>query len=147
MSHDSVMTALEAQLGCYRRLAKLAEAQHEFVQQERTEELLDVLQRRQEELNRITALERQLAPVKKQWGEYAIGLSPEQRTTAEAQLAEARRLLAQITAADRDDALVLQQRKLNVGRELGQTQAARQVNRNYAAAAYGVRRSGTDVQR
>ena len=49
--------------------------------------------------------------------------------------------------ADRNDALVLQQRKLNIGRELGKTQTARVVNRSYAAAAYGTKAPRMDVQR
>ena len=47
----------------------------------------------------------------------------------------------------RNDALVLQQRKLNLGRQINQASAARQVNRNYAAAAYGPRQSKVDVQK
>ena len=35
------------------------------------------------------------------------------------------------------DALLLQQRKLNLGREISQASSARQLNRSYAAAAYG----------
>ncbi|MDB5305421.1 MAG: hypothetical protein JWM97_2970, partial [Phycisphaerales bacterium] len=44
-------------------------------------------------------------------------------------------------------ALVLQQRKLNLGRQINQASAARQVNRNYAASAYGRAPSQMDVQR
>ena len=54
-------------------------------------------------------------------------------------------MLEQITAADRDE-LVLQQRKLNLGRQIGQTDAARQVNRTYAAAAYGRKAPRMDVK-
>jgi hypothetical protein len=70
------------------------------------------------------------------------------RAEAETLLAETRRLLEQITTADRNDALVLQQRKLSLGNEIGKATAARQVNRNYAAAAYGARGGGRmDLQR
>ena len=44
--------------------------------------------------------------------------------------------------------LVLQQQKLNLGTQINQATAARQVNRNYAAAAYGARGGGRmDLQR
>ena len=66
---------------------------------------------------------------------------------AEKLLAEARVLLARITAADRDDAMVLQQRKLNLGRQIKAAATARAVNRNYATAAYGARPSTMDMQR
>ena len=62
-------------------------------------------------------------------------------------LAETRKLLEQITLADRDDAMVLQQRKLNLGKQIGQAAAAKQVNRTYAAAAYGARQGNMDIQR
>ena len=144
---DPILTALEEQVACYRRLARLAEAQHEHVQQSRTEELLDVLTRRQEVLEQIAELERVLSPAKKDWTDFLSGLAMPSRLKAEEHLCETRRLLEQITAADRDDAMVLQQRKLNIGRQINQAASAKQVNRNYAAAAYGARRPALDVQK
>lgn len=147
MGKDPVIQALEQQVDCYRRLAKLAEVQHEHVQREQIEELLEVLGRRQEVLEQITSLERVLAPVKKQWGGYAGKWNGAERARAEAMLSETRVLLEQITTADRNDALVLQQRKINLGQQINQAAAAKQVNRNYAAAAYGARRPSVDFQR
>jgi hypothetical protein len=144
---DSTLAALEEQVTCYRRLAKLAELQHVHVQQGQTEELLEVLQKRQEVLNDIGRLEGVVGPQKKQWGAYLGGLDAGERVRAETSLAETRRLLEEITGADRNDALVLQQRKLNLGRQINQASAAKQVNRNYAAAAYGPRQSRMDVSR
>jgi hypothetical protein len=65
---------------------------------------------------------------------------------AERLMAETRRLLEEITTADRNDALILQQRKLNLGKQISQATAARQVNRNYAVAAYGAKTSRMDVR-
>jgi hypothetical protein len=146
-TQNPILSALEEQVGCYRRLARLAEAQHEHVQQSRTEELLEVLKRRQEVLEQIARLERVLAPARKDWTDYLGGLATSSRLKAEEHLSEARRLLEQITAADRDDAIVLQQRKLNIGRQINQAASAKQANRNYAAAAYGARRPALDVQK
>src|SRR6185503_12781030 len=50
---DPVIAALQEQVTCYQRLAKLAELQHEHVQQSSTEALLDVLARRQEVLDHV----------------------------------------------------------------------------------------------
>jgi hypothetical protein len=147
MVTDAVMLALEEQVECYRRLSKLAAAQHEHVQQSQTEALLEVLGKRQEVLVRIAELERVLGPAKRQWRQCVGRLDPASRARAETMLAETRTLLEQITGADRNDALVLQQRKLELGRQIKQATAARQVNRSYAAAAYGVRPSNMDVQR
>jgi hypothetical protein len=147
MKQNEVIDGLERQVGCYRRLAKLAETQHEFVQQGQTEQLLNVLQSRQEVLDQLAALERQIAPAKQAWQSYLAGLASGERNRAEGLLSETRQLLEEITTADRNDALVLQQRKLNVGRQINQASAARQINRSYAAAAYGSKSRGVDVQR
>ena len=144
---DDVILALEEQVGCYRRLSKLAELQHEFVERGQTEELLEILQKRQGVLTEISRAEAVVAPQKKRWSEYLGGLDAGARHRAETSLSESRRLLEAITAADRNDALVLQQRKLNLGRQINQASAAKQVNRNYAAAAYGPRQSRMDVSR
>ncbi len=143
----SILDDLSSQVSCYRRLAKLAEAQHDHVQQSRTDDLLIVLTRRQEVIDQIFTLEQSIAPAKKQWGEFVAGLTPDDRASAEALLSEAKLLLEQITTSDRADAMILQQRKLNLGKQINQTGAARQVNKTYAAAAYGKRPAGMDVQR
>jgi hypothetical protein len=145
----ATISALTRQVECYQRLAKLAQTQHEHVQQGQVEALLEVLAARQEVLDQITALERDLAPARKRWGEYVQSLDDAARPLAERLLNEMRLLLEQITAADRDDALILQQQKLNVGRQIGQASAARVVGRGYAAAAGAYdrqRQSNMDVQ-
>jgi hypothetical protein len=136
---DPILAALEAQVACYHRLAKLAEQQHELVQQEQTEDLLRLLMLRQAELDQLAAHERVLKPKKEQWSAYVATLSPAMQKHAAALTAETRALLERITAADKNDVLVLQQRKLNLGRQIGQAQAGRTVNRAYAAAAYGTK--------
>ena len=145
---DLILTAMSEQVDCYRRLAKLAEIQHDHVQQGRTEQLLEVLGQRQEVLEQVAAYESMIAPAKQQWVQYLGGLSDASRAEAETLLAESRRLLEQITAADRVDALILNQRKLSLGQQINKASAARQVNRTYAAAAYGARvAGGVDLQR
>ena len=143
---DPIIIALEAQVSCYRRLAKLAELQHVHVQQEQTEALLDVLRTRQGVLDEIAALEQTIAPARQTWATYAQTLSEPMRAKAETLLTATRRLLEDITAADRNDALVLQQRKLNVGKQINKTRSAQVVNRRYAAN-YSVPKSTLDLQR
>ena len=143
---NPIVDALHGQVDCYRRLSKLAELQHEHVQQGRTEQLLDVLGHRQQVLDQLAALERVVAPAKRQWTQFVTTLPTGTRAEAERLLAETRRMLEDITAADSDDVLVLQQRKLNLGRQINQAASARQVNRTYAAAAYGKRVPAMDVQ-
>jgi hypothetical protein len=146
MATDPVITALEDQVTCYRRLAKLAEIQHEHVQNSATDQLLDVLSRRQEVLDQVADLEQIVGPAKRQWSDYLGKLAADQKSSAEGLLAETRRLLEQITTADRNDAMVLQQRKLTLGRQINQATAARTMNRNYATAAYGARKPTMDLR-
>ncbi len=143
---DPIILALGNQVVCYQRLAKLAEAQHDCVQRGQTEQLLDILNRRQEVLDQLAAFERTLAGVKRQWTEYVGRLDRDRREQAETLLAQTRRLLEEITAADRDDAMVLQQRKLNLGRQINKASAAKVVNRKYASSAYGAPRPGMDLK-
>ena len=147
MMYQPVLNALQEQVECYRRLAKLAELQHVHVQQNQTEELLDVLQRRQGVLDQINHHETVIAPAKKRWVDFAATMPADSRERSESLLEEAKRLLQEITAADQNDVLVLQQRKLNIGRQINQTTAAKQVNRTYATAAYGTRNTRMDVSR
>jgi hypothetical protein len=142
--NQNVITALEEQVGCYRRLARLAQVQHEHVRQSQIEQLLHVLHSRQQVLNQLTELETVIAPAKRRWSEFVDEIG-EQRNHAEDLLAETRRLLEEITTSDREDAMVLQQRKLNLGKQINQASAAKRINRNYAAAAYGKRASTMDV--
>jgi len=146
MNDDAILEALQRQVGCYRRLAKLADLQHEHVRQSRTEELLSVLGQRQQVLDQVADLEQAIMPAKRRWNDYLGDLPEPQRTQARGLMAESRRLLEQITSADRNDALVLQQRKIEVGRALRQGAIARQVNRSYAATAYNRRPASMDFQ-
>jgi hypothetical protein len=55
-------------------------------------------------------------------------------------------LLEQITAADKNDVLTLQQQQLNIGRQIGKVAAGRTVNRAYATAAYGAKTPRLNMQ-
>jgi len=147
MANEEVLPSLKRQLDCYQRLGKLANVQHEHVQNSRTEELLTVLSQRQALLEEMALLEKIILPAKRNWKEYVDGLPPDDRAEAESLVSETRRLLEDIAAADRDDTLVLQQRKMNLGRGIGQATAARKFNRAYANAAYGQAKTGLDTQR
>ncbi|HEX4794792.1 MAG TPA: hypothetical protein VH370_13415 [Humisphaera sp.] len=147
MVDDPVILALSEQVACYRKLAKLAELQHRYVQNSQTERLLEILQRRQQLIDQLAAHERTLAPAKRRWPEFTAALSPESRGQAEILLGETRKLLEQITSCDRDDVMALQQQKVGLGRQIRQAAVSRQLNRNYAVAAYGRSAPRLDLQR
>src|SRR5436305_15128608 len=105
MVDDPVILALSEQVACYRKLAKLAELQHRYVQNSQTERLLEILQRRQQLIDQLAAHERTIGPAKRRWPEFTAGLSPESRGQAEILLGETRKLLEQITSCDRDEVI------------------------------------------
>jgi hypothetical protein len=145
-NETAVLDALTEQVSCYQRLAKLARIQHEHIQQSQTDALLEVLKSRQEVLDEIGRLERTVAPIKQSWNEFSRTLVEPNRGRAEALVTEARELLREITECDRNDVLVLQQRTLNLGKQINQATAARKVNTKYATAAYGSTQSRMNVQ-
>src|ERR1700743_1717178 len=102
MNNEPVVAALEQQVGCYRKLAKLAELQHVYVQQSQTEELLGILQSRQVVLDQVADLEQTIAPAKRRWTSYLDEITPDARKIAEVLLAETKKLLEQITTSDRN---------------------------------------------
>lgn len=131
------LSSLTQQLACYRQLARLCELQRQYVQQNQTDELLSVLEQRGSLLEQIATLEAHVTPLKRNWSEISATMSDTDRSTAVEMLAETKALLMQITQADQDDVLLLQQRKLNVGKQIVATSQARVVNNRYAASAYG----------
>jgi hypothetical protein len=138
MDATQVIADLSAQIDWYGKLLRLAELQHTLVEQERTDDLLVVLEKRQRIVEAVTAIEARLRPVKLGWHDQAPSLAAPERAQIEERFTQVRALLEQITRADQDDALLLQQRKINVGQQLRRTGSAQQVNRGYAAAnAYG----------
>jgi len=147
MVEDPVILSLAEQVACYRKLAKLAELQHRCVQNSHTERLLEILRDRQLLIDQLAAHERTIATAKSRWAEFTAELSPESRGRAEMLLAETRKLLEQITNADRDDVMALQQQKVGLSRQIRQASVSRQLNRNYAVAAYGRTTPRMDVQR
>ena len=147
MVDDPVILALSEQVACYRKLAKLAELQHRCVQNSHTERLLEILRDRQQLIDQLAAHERTIAAAKGRWAEFTAGLSAESRERAETLLGETRKLLEQITNADRDDVMALQQQKAGLGRQIRQAAVSRQLNRNYAVAAYGRSTPRVDLQR
>lgn len=147
MDEPTLLAALQAQAEGYRSLAEMADAQRRHVRENQNDALLDVLHQRQAVLDRILAAEQTVGPARRDWAATAAVLSVDGRAAAERLLADTRSLLERITAADRDDVVVLQQRKINLGRQIDRTAAAKAVNRTYAAAAYGAAKPSVDVSR
>jgi chorismate mutase len=147
MEAQFILADLAAQADWYAKLLKLAEIQHTLIEQERTDDLLVVLDRRQKIVEQIALIEQRLKSIKQDWRASAAGLTVEDRARVEAKFAEVRGLLGQITQADQDDAMLLTQRKITVGQQLRQTNTGQQINRRYAAGAYAGVGSRMDVSK
>lgn len=140
-SSDDVLAALTAQVQHYRALAKLSVLQRDYIQNDQTEALLELLGQRETHVTQITSLEATVGPIKRNWAGFVAGLAPEKRRQAEVAMGETQRLLAELTAGDERDALALQQKKLRIGSEIKAASNAAVVNKRYAANAYGRSRS------
>lgn len=147
MNAQLILADLAAQADWYAKLLKLAELQHTLIEQERTDDLLIVLDRRQKIVEQLSLIEQRLKPIKLAWPEAAAEMTSDERARVEAKFGEVRGLLAAITQADQDDAMLLTQRKITVGQQLRQTGAGQQINRRYAAGAYAGMGSRMDVSR
>ena len=147
MEAQFILADLAAQADWYAKLLKLAEVQHTLIEQERTDDLLIVLDRRQKIVEQLTLIERRLKTVKQDWPASAGGMNDDDRARVERKFADVRALLAQITQADQDDAMLLTQRKITVGQQLRHANAGREVNRRYAAGAYAGVGSRMDVSK
>jgi len=134
-----VLSALEQQSLVYERLLKLCQLQRWHIQENQTEQLLEVLRQRQEAMENISFLDETIAPARKRWESFLGGLDAVRRAMAQSLMAMERRLLEQITAADRSDSITLQQRKIPVGCRINQAAIVTRVNRAYATAAYSSR--------
>ena len=146
-----VLTALEDQLDCYRRLADLSRQQADLIKTGETTRLLDLLKRRERQTQAAAELEHSLVAFKRTWPNGAELWSQQQRDEVEAMLAEARELLAELTCRDEQDALALKARMSQTKTEIDTVQCdarqVRRVNQHYAAAAYGKRPGGMDYRK
>jgi FlgN protein len=147
MNTTQVMQDLADQIDWYGKLLRLAELQHTLVEQERTDDLLVVLDRRQKIVEALAGIEQRLKPVKVEWLELKDSVSAHDRASIEGHFATLRDLLEQITRADMDDAMLLQQRKLSVGRQLKHAASGTHLNQRYAAGAYAGTGSRLNVEK
>ncbi len=137
----SCLAALREQRDCYAALDALSLEQKRFVEGGDSDQLLDVLQRRQTWADKAVEIDRKLQPLKAGWPESARLWTAEQRAEARALFGEIKVLLESLTRRDVGDMLSLQRQKHQIGREIGRVRAdettVRRVNGRYAAAAYG----------
>jgi hypothetical protein len=132
-----LLAALKKQLECLVSLGKLAENQRDFIQQDRTEELLALLLERQKVVEELARLEDTIGPMRRNWQVHAGAFPPAAREWAEGAFAEAKARLGKINESDQHDTFILQQRKHQIGGQLGQVGQSQRVTRGYMPAGAG----------
>src|SRR5205809_107914 len=116
MGCEKIIAALEAQVQLYRQLVELAGEQHRCVNAGETDQLIEVLDRRQGVLRDVGEIEQQVRPVLRGWQDFISTLNSQQRRRVQGLIIHVRELLEQITTADRKDTMVLQKRRAKLGR-------------------------------
>ena len=109
----------------YRQLKELAQKQSSLVDGNDPETLLRVLAGRQRLIDKLSAVDRELQPIRSDWQRLAVALPPEQRE-------QAQEILGEILASDAKDSEALQGYQAKVRREIQGATKGKQMNRAYA---------------
>ena len=131
--HESGLIALRAQAATYERLLKLGERQRVAVESADEPTLLAILTERQTVLAEAAATAEVTRPLREAWPD--VSLDAGDFAEAEGLWKQVKAALDEVTRRDRDDALMLQRRKLSIGQELRRTTSARVANGRYLKAA------------
>lgn len=133
----AVLQLLDRQVSLYRRLRNLAGEQHKLVSTEEASKLLSVLGERQQVVDELAALDKELKPLRRDWPMIRNRLTGRQRDRANQMVAEVGRLLREIIDSDRRDGALLTTQRNRKQQEMAVVGAGERAN-----AAYGQFRSG-----
>ena len=126
-----LVALLERQRDKYQKLQTLSRTQTQLVQEGQTEPLLRVLAQRQQLVDELAHLHRELEPYRSAWEQVYGRLSETDRGVVSNLIKAVEQLLAEIIEQDQRDQQQLQQSKGQVGESLSQTAHA-----GHAMAAY-----------
>jgi hypothetical protein len=146
ISLDNFIADLTQQKSLYEQLLKLSMRQRDFIAGDRVDELLNLLQQRQSLIEQAGQIENRVKPIKLEWAAVSQSIDEASKQHVQNILAESRDLLGQLAQRDSDDSLVMQQKKLDVRKQIQGTQQQTQVAKHYAAGAYASSRSQINVR-
>jgi len=127
-----VIELLTRQSLLYRELRSLAVRQTELVTGEDPETLLKVLANRQRLINRLSAIDAELEPIRADWERVAATLSNEQRHEVQRLVGEVQAVLGEILSRDARDTESLNRQKQQVSGQIRAAAEGRRLNRAYA---------------
>lgn len=128
---DRLIQLLTQQRLLYRQLQDLARKQHLLVDGKDPEGLLRLLAGRQRLIDRLSAIDRQLEPIRQDWQQVAATLPAQQREEALALVAQVKEILGDIVHRDQEDSGALAHARDDVGHELRLASKGKRVNRAY----------------
>lgn len=123
---------LTQQADLYAGLDALGAQQRSLIEGGKTDELIELLGRRQAMIEQITALNSDVEPFTRCWDELAARLEEPQRERIRGQIDRLQETIDRITARDEADRRLLEQRKAKTADDLNSISGQRR-----AVAAYG----------
>ena len=108
----------------YRNLHQLSDQQQEVIAEGRTEALLELLSERQVIVDQLTAINRDIAPLRSRMSEIAQAAPESQRKQLRTLVDDVQAMLQSIIDRDEQDRKTLEASKAKVGQELARTRTA-----------------------
>ncbi len=133
---DTLLDLLARQRDLYQELQGLSARQQSIIAQGQTEQLLLVLSERQVLVDRLTAINKDLAPLRGRMSELTDGASEDTRMRIRGLVDEVQQLLASIIDRDEQDRRHLEASKASVGQELSRVNTAPAAINAYKSNAF-----------
>ena len=132
---QQLVDCLEAERQWYESFAALSQRQMRIIEDGETAELLRVLARKQQVLEKIDQVEQTLAPLKGQWPTLRDELPAERRAGVERVIDQVRDVLAEVIELERQSERRLCQRKESTLQEIERSSRGQQAPNAYGATA------------
>ncbi len=127
-----LMRRLEGQLSVLTRLDELSHRQQEVVRRGDTGQLLEVLRQRSDEIDALSRLTAELAPVRSRWSEVQAVVKPNAWNEIEVAMTRVEAMAAEIARRDSEDRDEIEASRDAASREIASLQQG-----TAAVAAYG----------
>lgn len=109
---------LERQLQLYAQLDALSAKQSNLIDTERTDELIDLLRRRQGLIDQVAELNTQMQPYREQWEQLADSLDTDKREALREKFDDLSAAVRRIVMRDDADRVRLEARRARIARDL-----------------------------
>lgn len=125
---------------CYTALTDLSRRQKDVIESGEIDILLEILAQKQDVLERVGAIERQLSPYKGQWPLLRTQFDENDRQVLDMALATVEELLAALIAMERESEQLLGQKRDQSRRDFQKTERGAAAHQVYRGVSNGARR-------